>query len=812
MAELWKQCGDWLVRLGVLPSNHRITWSDATVQDLAYALRDGVLLCHLVHSIDPGTIDMKQVNQRPSLAQFLCLKNIRLFLSTLTGSFEMSETDLFQPSMLYDYSDFAQVLHTLSKLSWTTRAAVKCAVGFPGSRGRPSQDEEQIYRALEDLVTEDQYADFYYKHLGGGNFGRRSSNYFAGTDKEEDIYEDLCSFNSQNKLLQNEIHNLQPKEKRDFIIKELIETEANYVEVLNMLRKHFIRPITNIKDQDKKVIFMNIKELGETHGGFYKEILESVTGKSRKRIGEVFLEYKERFLKYGEYCSQLPKSTQLLDTLINKDETVSEEVVKCEKSAGKFKLVDLLTVPMQRILKYHMLLQRLLGQTPSHHEEYHSIQQAYDCMLDVSEYINEVKRDSEQLDLIKAIQSSITDWDIQDINMELKDYGRWRKDSELKIQSHDNPNKTKVRYVFCFDKMLLICKQTRGDHYSYKEGLKIKDYKVQDVTSRRLSRDARWAYSFMLVHKENVNAFTMLARTEDEKNKWIEAIKEAYDNEVPPQRFSSTHEPVMTTFEKPTVCSYCNKMLKGLFYQGYQCIKCHKAMHKECISLLSKCGPAGVPPSLPPRPASLLVPSATLQDRLSSSLSLLEPDQAGHPPLGTGGHEYVNTRMEEHPWYVGDMDRDQANESMKLYPIGTFLVRARLLAGERVGYALSLRTKEDTKHMKINSGEHPDWGTKFYLSESHAFRSMVELISNYTQNSLKESFAGLDMTLKFQFRDLSLARACYDFTPDQSESNMLIFKSGEILAVIDTMGDTGWWKAIKDNRIGYIPKDFVTSF
>ena len=95
----------------------RITWPDATVQDLAYALRDGVLLCHLVHSIDPGTIDMKQVNQRPSLAQFLCLKNIRLFLSTLTGSFEMSETDLFQPSMLYDYSDFAQVASTICFLN-----------------------------------------------------------------------------------------------------------------------------------------------------------------------------------------------------------------------------------------------------------------------------------------------------------------------------------------------------------------------------------------------------------------------------------------------------------------------------------------------------------------------------------------------------------------------------------------------------------------------------------------------------------------------------------------------------------------------
>ena len=40
------------------------------------------------------------------------------------------------------------------------------------------------------------------------------------------------------------------------------------------------------------------------------------------------------------------------------------------------------------------------------------------------------------------------------------------------------------------------------------------------------------------------------------------------------------------------------------------------------------------------------------------------------------------------------MDRDQANVSMQLYPMGTFLVRARLQAGERVGYALSLRTKE----------------------------------------------------------------------------------------------------------------------
>ena len=92
-----------------------------------------------------------------------------------------------------------------------------------------------------------------------------------------------------------------------------------------------------------------------------------------------------------------------------------------------------------------------------------------------------------------------------------------------------------------------------------------------------------------------------------------------------------------------------------------------------------------------------------------------------------------------------------------------------------------------------------------------AFLSFINHSCRYSHHSLKESFSGLDMTLKFPFRDLTLARANYDFTPDQKESNMLSFRSGEVLAVIDRMGDSvGWWKAIKENRIGYIPRDFVS--
>jgi hypothetical protein len=713
------------------------------------------------------------------------------------------------------------------------------------------------------------------------------------TEKEEDIYEDLCSFNSTEGQL--EIQLMQPVEKRDYILKELVETERNYVDVLNMLRKNFIKNITSIKDAEKKIIFMNIKELGENHAGLYKDIMDSVTKKSRKRVGEVFLEHKDRFLRYGEYCANLPKAQQMLDHLCTKNEIFRDEISRCELSAkeGKFRLADLMAVPMQRILKYHLLLRELLQNTHQTHEDYHTVHQAYETMLDVSDFINEVKRDSEQRQIIKEIHESITGWNMPP-GTELWDYGRLRKDSELKIQSHDTANK-KVRYVFIFDKMVLICKQARGDQYVYKDSLKVQDYRMEDVSFRRLTvpRGTRWAYSFMLVHKDNLHAYTLFARTEERKREWIEAFADALDNVLPCLNNPSVHGVEMHTFDQPGSCAYCNKLLKGLFFQGYLCKSCNRPMHKGCIGYLTKCC-GSQPPVLPPRPPSIQLPSHTSDPnhRLSTSSVVSEinggpvvpvqlatnftGDHISLPPsigdscynnngdnissgvltttAGAGGHEgteplnmpmlpsftelpslsllpcpgssatssfgpdYVNIKMEEHSWYVGELDREGANTKLNNYPIGTYLVRTRVQGGDIVGHAISLRTLDDSKHMKINSGDETMTGSSttttavFSLSDSRKFKSIVELVSYFNINSLKESFSGLDTTLKFAYKDLTLVRANYDFTPEQPQPNLVALKAGEILAVVGTIqaSTTGWLKAVKLNRIGYIPSGFVS--
>ena len=51
--------------------------------------------------------------------------------------------------------------------------------------------------------------------------------------------------------------------------------------------------------------------------------------------------------------TSIPRAQELLDSLMSKDDSIHDEVSKCELAAneGKFRLRDLLTVPMQASTK-----------------------------------------------------------------------------------------------------------------------------------------------------------------------------------------------------------------------------------------------------------------------------------------------------------------------------------------------------------------------------------------------------------------------------------------------------------------------------
>ena len=251
-------------------------------------------------------------------------------------------------------------------------------------------------------------------------------------------------------------------------------------------------------------------------------------------------------------------------------------------------------------------------------------------------------------------------------------------------------------------------------------------------------------------------------------------------------------------------------------------------MHKACIALLSKCGSSARPPDLPPRPPSMLPISTLASNRISScSLDLeVPPPPSALPPqmnrtVSNGSNpDYINTRMEDHSWHVGEMDRETANTKLAHFPVGTYLVRCRVQNGEKVGHALSLKTEADVKHMKICSETAPNSSNSlmgfenvlYFLSDTRKFRSIVELVTHFNRNSLRESFSGLDQNLRFSVGELFYAKALFDFAADDSEPNMLPLSLNEKVLVVDRLGDkTGWWKALKSDysRVGFIPKDYV---
>ncbi|CAG2110284.1 unnamed protein product [Medioppia subpectinata] len=695
---------------------------------------------------------------------------------------------------------------------------------------------------------------------------------------EEEIYEDLCyvtlRLGRDRERVLGSIP-LEPIEKRDYCVKELVETEKNYCEALNMIVNQFIQPLSKVlRTSDRNSIFMHIKHLYDIHSRFYTDLCHScqastgahtpsvqmqcqtnstptlsstpctpstttssacnatnghnnhVNGvhNNNFKISSSFIQFKDKFVVYGEYCSNLPKAQTLIDTLCQKDELIAQSVHKCQLKAndGKFKLRDLLSLPMQRILKYHLLLSQLIKTTVDTHEDYSGLQRAHQAMVDIGQYINEVKRDTETLGIITDIQASITDLDMPE-NTELKDYGRLLKDGELKIRSHEE-NRLKNRYIFVFDKVMLMCKSIRGEQYSYKEALILADYQIeeQSISSTISKLTKQWTNGWNLVHRQHKKTYVFYAKTDDIKNKWIEAINKALDNDCPQacREGYTDHTFAMFTFPTITTCVGCDQLLKGIFFQGYQCTVCHIGVHKDCIQSVPSCGAPSLPPRppLPPSSPGLSLNSFTEEDSVSNGGTCdtgVRQSYESPTSLGVfdGNHQQTEEQvlnLEDYDWFAGPLDRESAQSTLQHMNNGSFLVR--ISPKQRGSYAISLNYSGQVKHMRVQQRDDNQY---YYLSESRYFATIADLVVYYESNSLCESFNLVDTNLMTPYKKalnasaVAYAIALYSFTG--SSANLLDLRKGDRVAVLSKAGESkGWWKGQIADRIGYFPLAYVT--
>uniref|UniRef100_A0A8L0DRL7 Vav guanine nucleotide exchange factor 3 n=1 Tax=Oncorhynchus mykiss TaxID=8022 RepID=A0A8L0DRL7_ONCMY len=820
--EYWRQCALWLINCKVLPPDHRVTWDSAQVFDLAQTLRDGVLLCQLLNNLRPQSINLKEINLRPQMSQFLCLRNIRTFLAACCETFGMKKTELFEAFDLFDVRDFGKVRNRTSTLM--------CCVFNEESL----EEDEDIYSHLVDLIDEKAVED-------------EEDLYDCVYDDEDgdEIYEDLMK--AEAKQVETDI--------RSCCLTEINQTEEKYTETLDSIEKYFMAPLTTfLSSEEMEKVFVNIPALVKVHKTLNVAIQDSVCHRSAQNLYQIFINYKERLLIYGKYCSHVETAIIALDVICKDREDVRMKLEECAKRAnhGKFTLRDLLVVPMQRVLKYPLLLQELVKHTHDAGDK-SNLRMALDAIKDLAQYINEVKRDNETLRDIAQYQKSI-----ENLNQPLSVYGRPKGDGEVRFASGDKRAK-QDRHIFLFDAAVILCKR-RGDNYEMKEVITLYHFKItNNPTSDKETR--KWSYGLYLAHDQGQSGFEFFFKTKELRKKWLEQFGMAISNIRPENGTSNSHEFKMHTFDRITSCSYCHMLLRGIFNQGYLCSKCGIGAHKECLGRFGSCGKTGenhlkthrckkacnhmrqankrsLPKMLVTRnyfgvPSPMCGPPLNIQQ--GDIIELVCADL--HSTWWQG--KIVKTRevgffpssavkpcpcvpkpvdYSTQPWFAGPMERLQAEAELISRGNSTYLVRHR--SRELTEYAISIKYSNDVKHIKILNRD-----GCFHIAENNKFGSILELIEYYQHYSLREGFRSLDTTLQFPYREqespaamlctnkpggkmftpkvIGVAKARYDFS--SRDTRELSLQEGDVVKIYTKSGANGWWRGEVNGRVIPVP-------
>uniref|UniRef100_A0A2K5C9K1 Vav guanine nucleotide exchange factor 1 n=1 Tax=Aotus nancymaae TaxID=37293 RepID=A0A2K5C9K1_AOTNA len=728
--ELWRQCTHWLIQCRVLPPSHRVTWDGAQVCDLAQALRDGVLLCQLLNNLLPHAINLREVNLRPQMSQFLCLKNIRTFLSTCCEKFGLKRSELFEAFDLFDVQDFGKVTHRpWLTPSWPPRP-------FPTEE--ESVGDEDIYSGLSDQIDDTVEED---------------EDLYDCVENEEaegdEIYEDL---------MRSEPVCMPPKmteyDKRCCCLREIQQTEEKYTDTLGSIQQHFMKPLQRfLKPQDIEIIFINIEDLLRVHTHFLKEMKEALATPGAANLYQVFIKYKERGAAHLWFNSQL--------------------CCECSQRAnnGRFTLRDLLMVPMQRVLKYHLLLQELVKHTQEAMEK-DNLRLALDAMRDLAQCVNEVKRDNETLRQITNFQLSI-----ENLDQSLAHYGRPKIDGELKITSVERRSKMDRGGAGLLDKQV-----GRVKHRS----------RVDSAFSLS-SASLQWSHMFLLIEDQGAQGYELFFKTRELKKKWMEQFEMAISNIYPENATANGHDFQMFSFEETTSCKACQMLLRGTFYQGYRCHRCRAPAHKECLGRVPPCGRHGQD-----------FPGTMKKDKLHRRAQDKKRNELGLPKMEVF-QEYYG--LPPPPGAIGPFLRLNPGDIVELTKAEAEQNWWEVQAGAT-----------GVKHIKIMTAE-----GLYRITEKKAFRGLTELVEFYQQNSLKDCFKSLDTTLQFPFKEpekrtiskpavgstkyFGTAKARYDFCArDRSE---LSLKEGDIIKILNKKGQQGWWRGEIYGRVGWFPANYV---
>jgi len=205
---------------------------------------------------------------------------------------------------------------------------------------------------------------------------------------------------------------------REKIVREILETEEVYVANLTIVIKNVLNPLKECIKQGKPIIKMEtlrviFSDCIEVILNYNLKLLQDLRDRvnawgPNQAIGDIFLQFGSFLKVYTQYVKDQPKAQAMFDKKKTKKKFNQWLWERKQAREITMELDSYLILPIQRVPRYTLLLDNLGKHTWPEHPDYINLRKAAAQVADVANYINERKRDRENIDKITVIMKRIT--------------------------------------------------------------------------------------------------------------------------------------------------------------------------------------------------------------------------------------------------------------------------------------------------------------------------------------------------------------------------------------------------------------------
>ncbi|XP_040453384.1 T-lymphoma invasion and metastasis-inducing protein 2 isoform X4 [Falco naumanni] len=250
------------------------------------------------------------------------------------------------------------------------------------------------------------------------------------------------------------------------VIQELMDTEKSYVKDLSCLFELYLEPLQNetfLTQDEMESLFGSLPEMLDFQKVFLETLEDGISSSSdfntletpsqfRKllfSLGGSFLYYADHFKLYSGFCANHIKVQKVLERA--KTDSAFKAFLNARNPTKQHSstLESYLIKPVQRVLKYPLLLKELVSLTDNESEEHYHLTEALKAMEKVASHINEMQKIYEDygtvFDQLVADQSG-TEKEVTELSMgellmhstvswlnPFPSLGKARKDLELTV-------------------------------------------------------------------------------------------------------------------------------------------------------------------------------------------------------------------------------------------------------------------------------------------------------------------------------------------------------------------------------------------